>query len=78
MLKKKKIANENARNAFYDESAEQFFEKKYYAYCSACHEKHETCDVEFLNIEEDIQGRDIMEFKCPKTDTVQRSNVMAH
>jgi hypothetical protein len=43
------------------------------AYCST----HDVKHVEFLNIEEDIEGRDIMTYRCPTTQDVQRSIVRA-
>jgi len=30
-------------------------------------------DTEFINIEEDIQGADVLTFKCPTCNTVQKS-----
>ena len=38
-----------------------------YVRCPCCNEKHEVNSVEFLNIEEDITGRDVMTFVCPET-----------
>jgi len=35
--------------------------------CRECGEDHNPKEVEFLNIEEDIHGRDVMEFICPVT-----------
>ena len=35
--------------------------------CMACGEWHYTDEVEFLNVEEDMQGRDNMTFVCPET-----------
>ena len=43
--------------------------------CCECSQEHSTTDVEFLNIEEDIQGRDIMHFVCPVTNTETKSLV---
>lgn len=40
-----------------------------------CGENHSTEEVEFLNVEEDIQGRDILTFRCPKTEEVVQSPV---
>lgn len=36
----------------------------YRVYCQWCSNWHSTEDVEFLNIEEDIQGNDVMHFRC--------------
>ena len=46
--------------------------------CCECSQEHLTTDVEFLNIEEDIQGRDIMHFVCPLTNTETKSIVYAN
>lgn len=41
--------------------------KRFYkVYCEHCSDWHSTDDVEFLNVEEDIQGRDVMYFMCGK------------
>ena len=45
--------------------------------CTECSEEHDTETVKFLNIEEDIQGRDIMYFECPVTNLEARSLVYA-
>ena len=45
--------------------------------CTECSEEHDTSEVKFLNIEEDIQGRDIMYFECPVTNLEARSLVYA-
>ncbi len=45
--------------------------------CTECSEEHSTEDVEFSNVEEDIQGRDIMHFICPITKMDTRSLVYA-
>lgn len=34
-------------------------------------------DVKFLNIEEDVQGRDVMTFECPKCGESHKSLVFA-
>ena len=36
---------------------------------------HETSHVEFVNVHEDIQGRDVMTFKCPVDDKTYESFV---
>ena len=48
---------------------------KFVVFCSECCEEHSTKDVEFLNIEEDIQGRDIMHYICPVTHTPTKAPV---
>lgn len=35
--------------------------------CPSCGNEHSTLEVEFLNIEEDIQGRDVFHYTCPET-----------
>ena len=36
-----------------------------YVLCNKCCEEHSSTEVETLNIEEDIFGRDIVTFVCP-------------
>ncbi len=43
--------------------------------CPECNEKHLTTEVEFLNVEEDMAGHDIMYFVCPITNTPTSSKV---
>ena len=38
-----------------------------YVRCRECGEQHDSTEVEFLNIEEDIEGRDVITFTCPIT-----------
>ena len=40
--------------------------KGFKVYCEWCSNWHSTEDVEFLNIEEDFEGRDVMHFECGK------------
>lgn len=47
----------------------------YFVLCSACDTEHSVDEVEFLDIEEDFQGRDRMTFKCNCTNTQQSSLV---
>lgn len=35
--------------------------------CKECGEQHDTEEVKFVNIEEDIQGYDVLTFVCPAT-----------
>lgn len=37
-------------------------------HCLECGEDHNPEDVEFVNIEEDINGRDLLTFVCPVTE----------
>lgn len=46
-------------------------------YCSTCECKHSVKEVEFLNIEEDYMGRDLMTFTCSANSTPQTSLVFA-
>ena len=43
--------------------------------CTECSEEHDTSEVKFLNIEEDMEGRDIMYFTCPVTNLDTKSLV---
>ena len=45
-----------------------------YVQCS-CGNTHYGKDVETLNIEEDIQGCDVLTFKCPIKGTTEKSLV---
>ncbi len=49
------------------------YEKKIQVNCSKCHLWLDEKEVIFMNIEEDIQGADILTFKCPKCKTEQKS-----
>ena len=46
--------------------------------CTECSEEHDTPEVKFLNIEEDMEGRDIMYFICPVTNTETKSLVFSN
>lgn len=43
--------------------------------CPECKERHPTNQVQFLNIEEDIHGRDLMTYPCPRTKNVTKALV---
>jgi len=43
--------------------------------CTECGQNHFTTEVEFLNIEEDMQGRDVMHYTCPITKQPTKSLV---
>jgi len=48
----------------------------YFVLCPACDTEHSVDEVEFLDVEEDFQGRgDRMTFKCGYTNTQQSSLV---
>jgi hypothetical protein len=36
----------------------------FFVQCPFCNENHDIAKVKFLNIEEDIQGRDLVTFEC--------------
>jgi len=42
-------------------------------HCSDCQEWMDEKEVDFENIEEGMRGEDILTFKCPKCETIQRS-----
>lgn len=43
--------------------------------CDKCGGMHYPDNVEFVNIEEDFQGRDLMTFVCPETQETTKSLV---
>jgi hypothetical protein len=47
----------------------------FYVRCAECQEQHYVDEVELLNVEEDIIGRDIMYFVCPETAMYSKSLV---
>jgi hypothetical protein len=47
----------------------------YIVQCRECGEEHDTEKVHFVNVEEDIQGRDVFTFVCPKTELTTASLV---
>lgn len=49
------------------------YEKKISVHCSTCPRWINEKEVKFLNIEEDIQGHDVLTFECPKCGTKQKS-----
>ena len=51
--------------------------RKFIVVCTECSEEHSTESIKFLNVEEDIQGRDIMHFECPVTNLEAKSLVYA-
>ena len=42
--------------------------KKLFVICKKCGEKHGQGDVKTIDIEEDVQGRDVLIFICPITN----------
>lgn len=43
--------------------------------CPACDTEHDSDEVNCLDIEEDIQGRDVITFECSYSNTIQKSLV---
>ena len=43
--------------------------------CSECGSEHSSEEVETVNIEEDIFGRDLLTFICPVTKKQAQSNI---
>ena len=41
--------------------------------CPTCQVEYKSNKVEFLNIEEDMQGRDLMTFRCPQCKEAVKS-----
>jgi len=48
----------------WDDVTDVFPTKRIRVYCTSCRENKKEDDVEFLNICEDIEGRDLLTFKC--------------
>ena len=51
----------------------RFLKKKIKVYCKRCKEWHDEDDVGFVDIEEDMQGADILTFICPVCQSMQKS-----
>ena len=49
------------------------YEKKISVHCSNCPKWIDEKKVEFVDIEEDIQGHDLLTFICPECGTQQKS-----
>jgi len=47
----------------------------FYIKCAECQNQHLVNEVEFLDVEEDYIGRDIMHFVCPETLNESKSLV---
>ena len=48
------------------QSKRRMAESRYKVYCEWCQDWHYVDEVEVLNVEEDIQGRDVLHFQCMK------------
>lgn len=46
------------------QSKRKMAESRYKVYCEWCQDWHYVDEVEVLNVEEDIQGRDVLHFEC--------------
>ena len=44
--------------------------------CSKCQEDHKPKEMETLNIEEDMQGRDLLTYVCPVTQEITKAYVL--
>ena len=51
------------------------FNRKFKVICTECSEEHFVDDIKVENVEEDIQGRDVLFFECPVTNQVAKSFV---
>ena len=49
------------------QSKRMMAESRYKVYCEWCSDWHYVDEVEVLNVEEDIQGCDILHFECGKS-----------
>jgi hypothetical protein len=47
----------------------------FYISCAECQKRHLVDEVEFLDVEEDYIGRDIMHFVCTETKMYSKSLV---
>lgn len=45
--------------------------------CPECGDEHFPNEVQTLNIEEDIQGRDLVQFVCPFNGAITKSLIFA-
>ena len=52
-------------------------ERSFQVWCKHCQEFHDVGEVEFLDVEEDITGRDVMSFHCPIADQDSKSFVVS-
>ena len=43
------------------------YKRQPHVYCPLCHEFHAVKGVTFIDIEEDMSGRDKLTFVCPET-----------
>jgi hypothetical protein len=61
------------KNFEYGHNGRPVWKPKVFVFCSCCGKIDEE-KVEFIGIEEDIMGADVLTFRCPNCKTVQKSN----
>lgn len=44
--------------------------------CPECNQEHKQGQIETLNIEEDLQGRDTLTYRCPVTKQTTKATVL--
>lgn len=49
------------------------YKKRINVYCRQCKAWIDEDTVDFLDIEEDFEGRDLMTFRCPTCKTISKS-----
>ena len=54
---------------------ELYMKTAFYVHCAECQDRHYVDEVEFLDVEEDYMGRDIMHFLCSETHEESKSLV---
>lgn len=52
-------------------------EREFVVKCLECGDEHFPNEVQTLNIEEDIQGRDLVQFVCPFNGVITKSLIFA-
>lgn len=52
---------------------EEYYERKVKVVCSTCKGWFNEEDVEFIRIEEDMQGQDVLTFLCPTCNKPTKS-----
>lgn len=50
-----------------------YYERPIQVYCNTCKKWIDEKETKFINIEEGIQGEDILTFKCPVCSSVSSS-----
>ena len=68
MAKKHKKGNGKGKKKF-------VYKKEPKVHCSNCPAFVNEADTEFVNIEEDMQGVDVLTFICPNCKTEQKSRI---